>query len=190
MKKDTTFEILFRITMHHMYDAERQIACKLAELAENAVTERLGNLLLEDREHAKQQINRLEIILDLIQNPKISNSAARLEDVLEASRSLLQGLTKFDMKHGNRILKIILEEGDLLLSQFSSTKAADMVVFGISQEIKHFEVASYKMLCQLASILNEKTVEDLLLLSLQEEIDMESRLQRMANEIGVAVFSD
>ncbi len=187
MKKDTPFEILFRIAVHHLHDAEREILHKLGELAENAFGEELGNLLLEHREETKQHISRLEAIMEKTHIDNGYEVFSSVEELIANSKSLLQSLVQLDFNVSNKILRGIISEGDDLLSKFSSTEAADSVVLGISEQIEYFGIASYRQLCRLASLLGEKEIENLLKISLQEEIAMERRLQHMAKNLDIHV---
>ncbi len=182
MDKETALDILFKMSICALYDMEKEVLLNLGELAEHAILDLLGDSFLQHREETKQQIARLDKVMQLTgitdEITKLSKQPFNIESLPFKGRELMYIQSSIS-EGANGIIKI-LQDGKTVLSHFVTTEAVDMAILTIGQKVAHYEIASYNSTCMLANYLDYKKAADFLRTSLDEEIAMEKRLIEIA----------
>ena len=157
MKNVPKFEALFQHDLEALYDAEKQIVDALPKLMAASSSAELSSLLESDLEDAKEQLSRLEEMLE-----KTAESGRATEC---------------------KSMKALLEECETLIGQTEKSPVLDVALIAAARKVKHYEIASYATTYSLAEMLGAQEVCGLLQESLQEETDADEVLGEIADSI-------
>ncbi|MGN6554043.1 MAG: ferritin-like domain-containing protein [Verrucomicrobiota bacterium] len=133
-----------------IYDAEKQITKALPKMAKAAEHEELRQAFETHLEETQGQIERLEKVFELFDEPAKGKKCKAMEGLVEEGKELISE-----------------EEGD-----------AAMIC--AAQKIEHYEIASYGSLISWARLLGEDEAADLLEETLSEEEQTDEKLTDVA----------
>jgi ferritin-like metal-binding protein YciE len=78
----------------------------------------------------------------------------------------------------------LIEEGKKTISEFERGPVRDSALIIGAQKIEHYEIAAYGSLCELADVLGENKIHDLLGRTLDEEEETDSNLSEIAQDVN------
>lgn len=158
-KGEQTLETLLEHGLKDIYSAEKQLVETLAEVAQAADNEELEEAFNTHLEQTKKQV-------------------ARLEKVFER-----KGIDKDDIEECVA-MKGLIEETRKIIQEFSRSAVRDSALIIGAQKIEHYEIASYGSLCELADVLGDERLGDLLGKSLDEEEETDELLSDIAQDVN------
>ncbi len=77
-------------------------------------------------------------------------------------------------------LEGIIDEGELMASEFKNNSALDAALIEAGQKTEHYEITAYGTLCSWAQELGRPEVASMLKETLQEEKETDQKLTRLA----------
>ena len=149
-----TLRELFIEEVRDMYDGEKRLTKALPRLAKAATSEELATALTEHLEETETQMERLEQILESLDEPVKGKRCHGIEGIVEEGKKALEEL----------------EEGPLL----------DAAIIAGCQKVEHYEIASYGTLAFMADLLGESEAKSLLGQTLDEEKAADEKLNAIA----------
>lgn len=153
---------IFLFQLKDLYSAEKQLSQSLPKLIRASVNKELKTVLREHLEQTKVHASRIEgIILSYSLNP--------------------------EGEHSNS-MESLIEELEEMMEENDATDIIDVHLISGSQKIEHYEIASYGSVITLAHGLGDEKSAELLQLSLDEEYEMDNKLDKIAEEI-VQIYS-
>src|SRR5215471_2488514 len=114
--------------IQHLHSAESQIAESLASLIETASNPELKGLLQTHLQETREQVSRLQNILDTA-------------DKAEPKRS--------------KAMAGLIAEGDDLIADAKNERVRDAAIIMACRRIEHYEIAAYEALRDFAQIIGE-----------------------------------
>jgi ferritin-like metal-binding protein YciE len=158
MAKTQTLHDLLIEELKDLYNAETQLTKALPKMAKAASHEELKAAFEEHLEQTKNQISRLERVMELLgANPKGKKCKA------------MEGL---------------LEEGAEKIEMEAEASVKDAALIGAAQKVEHYEIAGYGTVRTFAEVLGEDEVAKLLQKTLDEESETDERLTEIAETIN------
>ena len=154
MAKEKTLEDLFHDTLKDIYYAERKILRALPKMQRAAESEELKAAFGKHLEQTQGQIERLQ-------------------QVFEEFGKRAQGKT-CDAIEG------IVSEGEEIMDEFKDTPALDAGLISAAQAVEHYEITRYGTLKMWAQELGLSEAPRLLDENLQEEIQTDVDLTKLA----------
>lgn len=154
MKSANPLEDLFTETLKDVYFAEKQILRALPKMAKEAMTPELKDAFETHRDATEQHVERLNQIFE-----KMGKTARG--------------------KTCEAILGII-DEAKEFMDEFKGTDALDPALVASGQTVEHYEITRYGTLKTWANELGMKEAAHLLDETLQEEIETDKLLTRLA----------
>lgn len=158
-KGGETLHTLLERGLKDIYSAEKQLVEALPQFAQAADNEELEDALNDHLEQTRKQV-------------------ARLEKAFER-----MGIEKDDSEKCISTQGLI-EETNKIIQEFSRGPVRDSALIIGAQKIEHYEIASYGSLCELADVLGEDRLEDLLGRSLEEEEEADELLSEIARDVN------
>ena len=143
-----------------LYWAEQAITEALPEMIENATSEELSEALKNHLEETKTQVERLEEVFGLLNEPPEAKECAAM--------------------------KGILKEGAEIIKHTASGYVRDAGIIAAGQKVEHYEIASYGTIIAFAKTLGETEAAGILQLTLDEEKLADDKLSEIA-ELSVNV---
>ena len=156
MEMDTLKE-LFVHELKDLLSAEKQLTKALPKMAKAATDEGLAAGFEEHLEQTEEHVNRLEKIL---------------EDLDETTRG-----PKCKGMEG------LIEEGKEMMEEVSDDDVRDAGLISAAQRVEHYEIAGYGCARTYAELLGQKEAVDLLEQTLQEEGETDKKLTRLAKSV-------
>jgi ferritin-like metal-binding protein YciE len=157
--KAKTLNDAFYETLKDVYFAEKNSVKALRKSAKSAESEELKSTLQTHAEESQGQVERLEKVFEIVGKPARSKTCEGM-----------QGLTSEMQEH---------------LDDFSGSPAADAVLIGSAQAIKHYEIARYGTLKTWAIQLGFEEAAQLLDETLEEEKKTDMLLSDIAEKINM-----
>lgn len=154
MSKEKTLDDLFLDTLRDIYYAEKQIVQTLPDMAKAAQAPELRDGFQMHLQQSQGHVERLEKVFGMIGQPP-------------------QGKTC------EAILGII-KEGKSIIDSFKGTRALDAGLISAAQAVEHYEIARYGTLKSWARLLGLTEAAQLLDATLQEEVDTDEKLSKIA----------
>lgn len=151
-----TLHDLFVHELSDVYSAEKQMSKALPGLARAATNEELKAAFETHLEETREQIDRIDQIVD-IGNVKLKRIKC----------AAMEGL---------------VEEGKEVISSVEKGPIRDAALIGGAQKVEHYEIASYGTLCALAQKLGFTKELKLLLVTLEEEKATDEKLTMLAKQ--------
>src|ERR1700710_1462844 len=151
---EKTLDDLFLDNLKDIYYAEKQILKALPKMADAAQSDELRAGFKEHRDETEGHVERLEQIFGLLGKPARGKTC-------------------------DAILGIV-EEGKEIMQEFSGTDALDAGLIAAGQAVEHYEIARYGTLKTWAEQLGMTEAVPLLEATLNEEIDTDQKLTRLA----------
>lgn len=158
-KKQQSLHTLLETGMKDIYSAEKQLLEALPEVAQAVDNEELEEAINTHLEQTKKQVMRLEKAFERM------------------------GINKDD---GEECLamKGLVEETRKIIKEFSRGAVRDSALIIGCQKVEHYEIASYGSLCELADVLGDERLGDLLGRSLEEEEETDELLSEIAQDVN------
>jgi ferritin-like metal-binding protein YciE len=142
-----------------MYSAEKQLVDALPEVAQAADSEDLEDAINSHLEETKKQVARLEKAFERMSIDKNSSEkCVAMEGLIQESKKIIQ--------------------------EFQRGPVRDSALIIGCQKIEHYEIASYGSLCELADVLGDERLGDLLGRSLEEEEEADEMLSDIAQDVN------
>ena len=158
-KGEQTLHTLLEHGMKDIYSAEKQLVEALPEVAQAVDNEELEEAINTHLEQTKKQV-------------------ARLEKAFERMGIDTNNIEKCISMEG------MIEETKKIIREFARSAVRDSALIIGSQKIEHYEIASYGSLCELADVLGEERLGDLLGRSLEEEEETDELLSEIAKDVN------
>jgi ferritin-like metal-binding protein YciE len=157
---DGKFEHLFKEQLKDIYWAEKHLLKAMPKMKEAASTPTLREAMADHMKETENQIERLEKVFEKL---GMKNEGKKCE--------AMAGL---------------LEEADEILDEFKNGKyVKDAAIIMAAQKIEHYEIATYGTLCNMAKIMGNDNVTQLLEETLKEEKHADELLTKIAvNEVN------
>lgn len=160
-KKD--LNTLFETALKDIYSAEKQLVQALPEVMQAADNEELEEAIQTHLEQTKKQVARLEKIMERLGISKSEEEkCAAMEGLVEESRKVIR--------------------------EFERGPVRDSAIIIGAQKIEHYEIAAYGSLCELADVLGEEKIHDLLGRTLDEEEQTDQFLTEIAQDVNDEAF--
>ena len=154
-----TLKDLFVDEIKDLYNAEKQLAKALPQMAKKATSEELKAAFEDHLKETENQITRLEdVFKEIAVNPR-GKKCAGMEGILEEGKSLMEEIDKSD--------------------------TLDAALIAAAQKAEHYEIASYGTVRTYAEQLNYPKVAQLLQQTLEEESAANEKLTELAMHINV-----
>ncbi len=182
MDKNTALDLFLEVSIRHLYNAEHETYDNLSVLATTANNDSLRDLFNHHREETDEQIHRLERAMDILGIDINSSKLRGMSSFMEQGKELLKTMADFNFSDRSKGMHGIINEGKELIRHFADTDAGDLALVSAGRKVEYFEIACYQSLCLLADIYNHKEILHLMKQSLREEIAMQERLMRLAQE--------
>src|SRR6266404_5323627 len=153
----SSLQELFIKELQDLYSAENQIVKALPKMAKAASSDELRGAFEEHLEQSKVHVERLERILnELDENPKGKKCKG------------MEGL---------------IEEAKELLEEDASPEVLDAGLISAAQRVEHYEMAGYGCVRTYAELLEDRDGALLLQTTLTEESDTDKKLTKLANSV-------
>jgi len=156
-KKD--LHSLLETGLKDVLSAERQLVQALPEVAQAADNEELEEAVNTHLEQTKKHVARLEKVMERLGISKTE----------EEKCAAMEGL---------------IEEGRKIIREFERGAVRDSALIIGAQRIEHYEIAAYGSLCELADVLGEDKIHDLLGRTLDEEEETDQILSDIAQSVN------
>jgi ferritin-like metal-binding protein YciE len=151
--KMQSVEDLFINGLKYVYDAEKQLAQALPELAEAACTPQLREAFEQHLRETKEQVRRVEEVF------KRMGSEPQTEP--------------------NTILKQMREEARQMMQNIGKSEIRDAALIVAGNQIEHYEMAAYGSLRTFAQLLGQDEVVAILQRTLEEEKKANAKLTEL-----------
>ena len=144
-----------------LYDAEKQLTKALPKMAKASTNSDLKAAFTEHLEQTKGHVSRLEEVFEALgQKPKGKSCAA---------------------------MKGLIEEGQEQTQQDAQGAVMDLMLIAAAQKVEHYEISGYGTVRAIAEAMGNDTAADLLRQTEEEEIETDSRLTEIAEELMTEV---
>jgi ferritin-like metal-binding protein YciE len=153
-KKEKTLHDLFEDTLKDIYYAEKKILTALPKLAKAAQSEELAAAFEKHRAETEGQIQRLEQVFEIIEQPAKGKKCPAIEG--------------------------IIDEGKEIMDEFKGMPALDAGLLAGAQAVEHYEITRYGTLIAWAQKLGLRQAVPLLQQTLKEEKATDEALTRLA----------
>jgi ferritin-like metal-binding protein YciE len=153
-KKEKTLNDLFEDGLKDIYYAEKKILAALPKMAKATESDELAAAFEKHRSETEQQVERLEQVFDLLDQPAKGKKCPGIEG--------------------------ILEEGKEILEEFKGTPALDAGLLAAAQAVEHYEITRYGTLIAWAEKLGLHDAVPLLQETLDEEKNTDKALTKLA----------
>jgi len=150
-------EDLLKEDLKDVLNAENQITKALPKMIKKASHEELKAAFEAHLEETKEQISRLEQVMESLGMPARGKTC-----------KAMQG---------------IIEEGKEVMEEDMADDVMDAALIGAAQKVEHYEIATYGTLCTYAELLGLKDVKKLLGQTLEEEKQTDSKLTELAESL-------
>jgi ferritin-like metal-binding protein YciE len=149
-----SMENLFLHEIKDLHNAEKQLTKALPKMAKAAHSDELRQLIEEHLEETKNQLERLEQILQKLGKPARGSHCAGMEG--------------------------LIAEGEKLMDEAGEESVKDAGLIGAAQRVEHYEIASYGCARTFAEMLGLMDAAELLQISLDEEKAADEKLNQLA----------
>jgi ferritin-like metal-binding protein YciE len=151
------FDQLFKDQLKDIYWAENHLVKSLPKFKEAASTSSLKEAIGDHMKETEGQIERLEKVFKELGMEQKGKKCEAMEGLLEEAEEILE-----DFKNGNYV--------------------KDAAIIMAAQKIEHYEIATYGTLCNMAKIMGNDNVTQLLEETLKEEKHADELLTKLAVE--------
>lgn len=145
---------LFVHELHDLYSAEKQLTEALPDMASAASAPLLATAFRDHLGETENHLKRLDECFIILGESKKTMKCKGMEGLLKEGASMAE------------------EEGNPLVR--------DSGLIGAAQRVEHYEIAAYGTAVELAGMLGEEPVADLLRQTLEEERAADTRLTSIA----------
>jgi len=156
---------LFKNELKDIFWAERALTTAIPKMIENASSLELIVALKSHLEETNEHVGRLLNIFAIVDEKPFAKKCDAMEDLIEESLEIMEFYEKGSMRDAGIILA--------------------------AQKVEHYEIATYRSLCQFAQILGLDKAVPLLAATLQEEKKADEKLAEVAiTAINVEEFQE
>ena len=148
---------LMKSDLKDVLNAENQIVKALPKMIKKASHPELQEALEQHLEETKEQVNRVEQVMELLGMSVRSKTC-----------KAMQG---------------ILEEGKEVMGEDADDDVMDAALIGAAQKVEHYEIATYGTLCTYAELLGLAQAKQLLGQTLDEEKRTDQKLTELAEAV-------
>ena len=131
MEKMNDLKDLLKHEVQDLYSAEEQIITALPEMVEKAKNPDLKKALQNHLKVTKQQLSRLEQVLNMLGDPEERIENKGLLSRLFKSRQVCKGMQG------------LIEEGNKVLAEDMHPDVMDAAIIASAQKIEHYEICGY-----------------------------------------------
>lgn len=154
--QENSLQELYVEQLKDLYSAESQLVKALPKMAKAAKSPKLRQGFENHLEQTKEHVQRLEKILsNLNESPKGKKCRG------------MEGL---------------VEEGEEVIEEESSSEALDAGLIAAAQRVEHYEMAGYGCVRSYAELLDENEAVNLLQQTLDEEKETDEKLTELSKE--------
>jgi len=157
-KKQEGLEELFVEEIQDLLDAEKQLVRALPKMSKAAADEELANALREHLEATRGHVDRLSRVFETLDKKPRSRACKGMQGIVEEGEEVVQ------REHGQPVL--------------------DAAIAGSARKVEHYEIAGYESVCGLAAQLGMRDAENLLRQTLEEEVEADRLLARLAKRLA------
>ena len=158
-KNSKDLHSLLEAGLKDIYSAEKQLVNALPEIARAVDNEDLEEAITMHLEQTKKHVARLEKVFDRLHiTQKDSEKCPAMEG--------------------------LIQEGRKTISEFERGPVRDSALIIGAQKIEHYEIAAYGSLCELADVLGEGKIHDILGRTLDEEEETDATLSDIAQDVN------
>jgi len=157
-KKKSLHE-LFEKELKSAYSAESQLVEALPEFAKAADNEELEQAINNHFEETRRHASRIEKVFDRL------------------------GISKNEIEKC-MIMESLIEGGKKIIQEIDRSPVRDSALIIGAQQIEHHEIALYGSLCELADVLGEERIGDLLGRTLEEEEEADKLLTDISRDVN------
>jgi ferritin-like metal-binding protein YciE len=159
-KKSTKdLHALLEAGLKDIYSAEKLLVNALPEIARAVDNEDLEEAITFHLEQTKKHVARLDKVFERLQITKTDSEKC----------AAMEGL---------------IQEGRKVISEFERGPVRDSALIIGAQKIEHYEIAAYGSLCELADVLGENKIHDILGRTLDEEEETDLNLSDLAKDVN------
>jgi ferritin-like metal-binding protein YciE len=152
---DTQLKSLFTDQLQELYWSEKKLAKIFIKMQEAALNQDLALAFLRQHEQTREQITRIE--------------------------NIFQSISEEPHKSKSPVMAGILSEVKLVIDDMDEkSHISDVALIMVAQQAKHFEIASYGCLAELARTMGLEEASSKLSQNLQEEKQADTLLTLMA----------
>lgn len=156
---EQTLYTLLEKGMRDIYSAEKQLVEALPEVIQAVDNEELEEAINTHLEQTRKQVMRLEKAFERMGLPLESNEkCVAMEGLIEENRKIIR--------------------------EFHRSPVRDAALIIGAQKIEHYEIAVYGSLCELADVLEDERLGDLLGRTLEEEEETDELLSEIAKDVN------
>ena len=155
-KSQKSLDDLFHDTLKDIYYAEKKILTALPKMAKAAHSEDLRAAFQKHQRETEGQVQRLEKVFQLIEEPAKGKKCAAIEG--------------------------IIEEGQEIMEEYKGSPALDAGLLAGAQAVEHYEISRYGTLKAWAEKLGLPQAVKLLDQTLTEEKNTDEALTELAEE--------
>jgi ferritin-like metal-binding protein YciE len=153
-KKQKTLDDLFHETLKDIYYAEKKILTALPKMAKSAQSEELQAAFEKHEGETEGQVDRLEKVFELIDQPAKGKTCDAINGIVEESKEIMK--------------------------EFRGSAALDAGLLAAAQAVEHYEISRYGTLKTWAKELGLDEAASLLEETLQEEKKTDEALTELA----------
>jgi len=157
--KQKTLTDMFENGLKHIYSGETQLVEALPKVAHAIYSEELQDAVKKHLEQTKRHVERLEKIFKRL------------------------GIEKSQAEKC-KVMEMLIEEGNKIIEEYEEGHVRDSALIIAAQKIEHHEIAVYGSLVELADVLGEPQIMDLLDRTLQEEETTDKTLTHIAMDVN------
>lgn len=168
MEKMNDLKDLLKHEVQDLYSAEEQIITALPEMVEKAKNPDLKKALQNHLKVTKQQLSRLEQVLNMLGDPEERTENKGLLSRLFKSRQVCKGMQG------------LIEEGNKVLAEDMHPDVMDAAIIASAQKIEHYEICGYGTARTFARELNLEQVAQMLEQTLEEEYEADDLMTELA----------
>lgn len=161
MAKTKTLKELLVVKVQSLYDIESEMVEALPAMAEAATDPDLKEAFREHLEETRGQVSRIENVLDLLGEEKEKSKTEAIRGLIKDSEWCIKNI----------------EEGNTL----------DTALISAARAVEHYEMAKYIAAQEIAEMIEESEISDLLTENFEEEENSEEKLGDLATEIAARV---
>lgn len=145
---------LFEMELKDIYWAEKALTKAIPKMINKATSQELINALEEHLSVTERQVGRAEQVFELMQMPPRTKKC--------------EGISG------------IIKEAEEIMKEAEKGTARDAGIIAAAQKVEHYEIASYGTLCAFAKTLGMERAAELLMDTLREEKEADSKLSELA----------
>ncbi len=149
---------LFTLEMADMYDAEQRILQILPTLASECNDPQVKSAFQDHERETRQQVTNLEQCFQILN--------------VQPPRTTCHAISGLKQEH------------DSFLKENPSDNIRTMFDLGAAAKTEYYEIASYRGLVDMATLMGEPKCADLLRQNLQQEENMARRVEMLAHQLG------